>query len=69
MKKWLLNHFLPMWAKETVLWENRQLRKENRALQVKNDQLQDWCRLTWQQTMTRPEARLFIVFVSHPLKR
>ena len=40
MKKWLLNHFLPMWAKETVLWENRQLKKENRALQVKVDQLQ-----------------------------
>lgn len=40
MKKWLLNHFLPMWAKETVLWENRQLRKENQALQVKNEQLQ-----------------------------
>ena len=40
MKKWLLNHFLPMWAKETVLWENRQLRKENHALQIKVDQLQ-----------------------------
>ena len=40
MKKWLLNHFLPMWAKETVLWENRQLRKENRALQIKVDQQQ-----------------------------
>ena len=40
MKKWLLNHFLPMWAKETVLWENRQLKKENQALQVKVDLLQ-----------------------------
>ena len=40
MKKWLLNHFLPMWAKETVLWENRQLKVENRALQIKVDQLQ-----------------------------
>ena len=27
--KWLQERFLPMWAKETVLWENRQLRKEN----------------------------------------
>lgn len=26
--------------------------------------MQDWCRLTWQQTMTRPDTRLFIVFVS-----
>ena len=40
MKKWLLDHFLPMWAKETVLWENRQLRKENQALQNRNEQLQ-----------------------------
>ena len=40
MKKWLLNHFLPMWAKETVLLENRQLQKENRALQIKVDRLQ-----------------------------
>ena len=40
MKKWLLNHFLPMWAKETVLWENRQLRKENQVLQTKIDRLQ-----------------------------
>lgn len=23
MKKWLINNFLPMWAKETVLAENR----------------------------------------------
>jgi len=27
MKKWLLERFLPMWAKETVLQENRQLRQ------------------------------------------
>lgn len=35
MKKWLCERFLPMWAKETVLWENRQLRKENEALSQK----------------------------------
>ena len=29
MKKWLIDHFLPMWAKETVLRENRLLREEN----------------------------------------
>ena len=40
MKKWLLDHFLPMWAKETVLRENRQLKKENQALQIKVDKLQ-----------------------------
>ncbi len=32
MKKWLYDHFLPMWAKETVLAENRRLRKENEML-------------------------------------
>ena len=27
-KTWLMEHFLPAWAKETVLEENRQLRAE-----------------------------------------
>ena len=35
MKKWLVNSFLPLWAKETVLRENRRLKKENHALQQK----------------------------------
>jgi hypothetical protein len=35
MKKWLLNRFLPMWAKETVLAENRQLRMQNTAQKEK----------------------------------
>ena len=35
MRKWLIDRFLPMWAKETVLAENRHLRKENRRLQEK----------------------------------
>ena len=39
MKKWLLEQFLPMWAKETVLRENRRLRRENRQLTQKNEQL------------------------------
>ena len=33
IKQWFLDRFLPMWAKETVLTENRQLRKENSHLQ------------------------------------
>ena len=33
MKKWLLNHFLPMWAKETVLADNRKLQQEVYELQ------------------------------------
>ncbi len=32
MKKWLQNQFLPMWAKQTVLWEKGQLERENLAL-------------------------------------
>ena len=32
MKKWLCDHFLPMWAKETVLADNRRLRQENERL-------------------------------------
>lgn len=33
MKKWLIDCFLPMWAKETVLSENRRLRRELRLLE------------------------------------
>ena len=35
MKKWLTEQFLPMWAKETVLRENRQLQQENARLTAK----------------------------------
>ena len=28
IKQWLINHFLPMWAKETVLQDNKRLIKE-----------------------------------------
>ena len=33
MKKWLTNNFLPMWATETVLAENRTLKKRNQQLE------------------------------------
>lgn len=33
MKKWLCNHFLPMWAKETVLADNRRLKREIQRLE------------------------------------
>lgn len=35
LKNWLYNHFLPMWAKETVLKENRELLRRNEDLQKK----------------------------------
>ena len=40
MKKWLQNHFLPMWAKETLLWDNRRLERDKRELQEKNKELE-----------------------------
>ena len=44
MKRWLLEEFLPMWAKETVLRDNRMLRKENRSLQQENGVLRSYIR-------------------------
>ena len=35
IKKWLIDSFLPMWAKETVLQENRTLHRENAELKNK----------------------------------
>ena len=40
MKRWLQNRFLPMWAKETVLRDNRILQQENAQLQQKIQQLE-----------------------------
>ena len=40
MKRWLLEEFLPMWAKETVLRDNRLLREENEILWQKNRELE-----------------------------
>ncbi len=39
MKKWLTDRFLPMWAKETVLAENRQLKRTIRHLEQENEKL------------------------------
>ena len=33
MRKWFIERFLPMWAKESVLRENRELRRQVRALE------------------------------------
>lgn len=40
MKKWFFDRFLPMWAKETVLRENRLLREENDFLWQQNRELE-----------------------------
>ena len=39
MKHWLQENFLPMWAKETVLRDNRQLKRELRQLRQENKEL------------------------------
>lgn len=44
MKKWLMDGFLPMWAKETVLADNRRLTAENRKLRRENRELQAYIR-------------------------
>lgn len=38
IKQWLYNHFLPMWAKESVLADNRRLQGEVLDLQQKLEQ-------------------------------
>ncbi len=40
MKKWLQNNFLPIWAKETLLWDKRQTEQENLALKQKIRELE-----------------------------
>ena len=44
MKKWLIERFLPMWAKEVVLSDNRRLQEENRLLQGKIRELSSYIR-------------------------
>ena len=44
MKKWLQDRYLPMWAKETVLWDNRRLEREKAQLQQKVDHLEAYIR-------------------------
>ena len=44
MKKWLIERFLPMWAKELVLAENRRLQRENEALQSRIRELNCYIR-------------------------
>lgn len=44
MKHWFLEHFLPMWAKETVLRDNRALRRDIRQLRKENECLKAYIR-------------------------
>lgn len=44
VKKWLTEKYLPLWAKETVLRDNRQLRSENMALRQKISEMECYIR-------------------------
>jgi hypothetical protein len=44
MKKWLIENFLPMWAKETVLRDNRALLRSLRDERQENARLQAYIR-------------------------
>lgn len=44
MKKWLIEHYLPMWAKQTVLEDNRQLARDLRAVRNENRELKAYIR-------------------------
>ena len=44
MRKWLTENFLPLWAKETVLRDNRTLRRDIRQLQQENAVLRSYVR-------------------------
>lgn len=40
IKQWLYDRFLPMWAKETVLADNRALKRKVDELEQKNRELE-----------------------------
>lgn len=42
MKKWFLERFLPMWAKQTVLKDNRRMARRLRELEQENKLLQSY---------------------------
>ena len=44
MRKWLTEYFLPLWAKETVLRDNRNLQAENKMLRQKVNELESYIR-------------------------
>ena len=59
MKNWLVNNFLPMWAKETLLLEKRCLEQENLALQQKIETLEAY--IHGMQAGLRANKRISII--------
>ena len=58
MKKWLTERFLPMWAKETVLLDNRLLTAKGKELEEENRRLRAYIR--GMQTGLRAAGRVHI---------
>lgn len=44
MKKWFLDTFLPMWARQTVLMDNRELARQVKNLKQENQVLSAYVR-------------------------
>lgn len=44
MKQWFIDRYLAIWAKETVLSDNRRLQKEKAALEQKVQRLEAYIR-------------------------
>ena len=44
VKTWLMKNFLPLWAKETVLRDNKMLKEENTVLRQKVCELEQYIR-------------------------
>lgn len=44
MKNWLIENFLPMWARQTVLQDNRELKRTVQALRRENKELRSYIR-------------------------
>ncbi len=44
MKKWFIDRFLPMWARQTVLIDNRRLARKVKQLQQENEVLAAYAR-------------------------
>lgn len=58
IKKWFLDRFLPMWAKETVLADNRNLQRQLVALEQKLEQKEAY--IAGLETGLRVQRRIII---------